>query len=165
MWDHRRGREELERRRVEQRARLEAEAKWLVEERKRREEEEQKHAEEERASAEEEKALRAMQEAALLQKQVRDVVYEYCTVLESALVRLPSDIYVPSKDIDGYITETLSNALSCSDLSVLCVPERGGGDPGQGEGRAAEAGERKTLPGGGGTTTGEKKGERQREMF
>lgn len=96
MWDHRRGREELERRRVEQRARLEAEAKWLVEERKRREEDEQKHAEEERTSAEEEKALRAMQEAALLQKQVRDVLYEYCTVLESALVRLPSDIYAPS---------------------------------------------------------------------
>lgn len=59
--------------------------------------------------------------------------------------------------------ETLNNTLSHSDPSALCVPERVGGDPGQGEGRAAEAGERQTLPGGGGTTTGEKKGERDRE--
>ncbi|XP_024286238.1 ensconsin isoform X1 [Oncorhynchus tshawytscha] len=60
MWHHWRGREELEGRRAEERARLEAEAQWLVVER--REEEEQRH-------AEEEKVIRATHEAALLQKQ------------------------------------------------------------------------------------------------
>ncbi|XP_036818520.1 ensconsin isoform X1 [Oncorhynchus mykiss] len=53
-------REELESRRAEEQARLEAEVQWLVVER--REEEEQRHAEEERV-------IRATQEAALLQKQ------------------------------------------------------------------------------------------------
>lgn len=58
----RRCREELERKRVEERARQQAEAQRLIEEKRRREEEEQRRAEEERAQA--------MREAALLQKQV-----------------------------------------------------------------------------------------------
>ena len=58
----RRSREELERKRAEERAQQQAEAERLVEEKRRREEEEQRQAEEERAQA--------MREAALLQKQV-----------------------------------------------------------------------------------------------
>lgn len=58
----RRCREELERKRAEERARQQAEAQRLIEEKMRREEEEQRRAEEERAQA--------MREAALLQKQV-----------------------------------------------------------------------------------------------
>lgn len=58
----RRCREELERRKAEERAEQEAEAQRLIEEKRRREEEELRQAEEERAQA--------MREAALLQKQV-----------------------------------------------------------------------------------------------
>lgn len=58
----RQSREELERKRADERARQQAEAQRLIEEKRRREEEEQRRAEEERAQA--------MKEAALLQKQV-----------------------------------------------------------------------------------------------
>ncbi|KAM4542071.1 ensconsin isoform 2-T3 [Odontesthes bonariensis] len=57
----RRSRQELELRRAKERARQEAEAQRLIQEKRRREEEEQRRAEEERAQA--------MREAALLQKQ------------------------------------------------------------------------------------------------
>lgn len=144
----RRCREELERKRAEERARQQAEAQRLIEEKRRREEEEQRRAEEERAQA--------MREAALLQKQVGNANVTQMYHVSCYMYRT---FY---KYFKKYIIYTIIHLYYSQQLflfaRLVSNIERGGTSQRERENRAAQERARTAGPERGGSSPSKKKG-------